>query len=187
MSGCNGGGPFNSFAVVAYVPEPLAGFIDRLRRHLEPECPARAHVTILPPRSISCSPDAAWEQLREIIQSLPPFCVELQQVEIFSSTDVIYLSIGSGFHDLQCLHRDLNLGLCRSEEAWTYWPHITLARPSEGNGLRAQFDLAVRCWSEFKYPRSFMLEEVTFVQNAWGDHWRDLERYRLEARPVASR
>jgi 2'-5' RNA ligase len=125
--------------------------------------------------------------VREIIQNLLSFCVELQQVEIFSPTDVIYLSIGSGFQELQRLHRDLNLGLCRSEEAWSYYPHITLARPSEVNGLHAKFDLAARCWSEFKYPRGFMLEEVTFVQNAWGDHWRDLERYRLAAKPVTSR
>ena len=43
----------NSFALVSYIPEPLAGFLDRLRQELVPNCFLRAHVTILPPRPIS--------------------------------------------------------------------------------------------------------------------------------------
>jgi 2'-5' RNA ligase len=179
MSGCNGGGQYNCFAVVGYVPQPLAGFIDRLRRDLEPECPARAHVTLLPPRSLTCSPEAAWGQLRENLKRQHAFRVELQQVKKFELTDVIYLSIGSGFEELERIHRKLDFGLCRFNEVWGYCPHITLARPSENNGVPAKFELASQRWSEFKQPRDFLLEQVTFVQNTWGDHWTDLEHYRL--------
>ena len=37
----------NSFALVTYIPEPLAGFLDRLRQELVPNCFLRAHATIL--------------------------------------------------------------------------------------------------------------------------------------------
>ena len=187
MSGCNGGGQYNCFAVVGYVPQPLAGFIDRLRRDLEPECPARAHVTLLPPRSLTCSPDAAWQQLRENLKDQHAFRVELQQVKVFQPTEVIYLSIGSGYRELERVHRKLDYGLCRFDEVWGYCPHITLARPSENNDLPAKFELASQRWSEFKHPREFLLEEVTFVQNTWGDQWIDLEYCRLAPEPAAVR
>jgi 2'-5' RNA ligase len=187
MFGCNGGGQYNCFAVVGYVPQPLAGFIDRLRRDLEPDSPARAHVTLLPPRSLTCSSEDAWRQLRDNLKDQPAIRVELQQVKIFQPTEVIYLSIGSGFEELERVHRKLDYGLCRFDEVWCYCPHITLARPSESNGLPAKFELASRRWSEFRHPRDFLLEEVTFVQNTWGDHWIDLEHYRLAPELVEER
>ena len=187
MSGCNGGGQYNCFAVVGYLPQPLAGFIDRLRRDLEPGCPARAHVTLLPPRTLTCSPAAAWEQLRENLKDQHAFRVELKHVQIFEHTEVIYLSIGSGHRELERLHRKLDYGLCRFDEVWGYCPHITLARPAENNGLPARFELASQRWSEFNQRRDFLLEEVTFIQNTWGDHWIDLEHYRLAPELVAER
>jgi len=54
----------NSFALVSYIPEPLAGFLDRLRQELVPDCFLRAHVTILPPRPICSPPGEAWDLVR---------------------------------------------------------------------------------------------------------------------------
>ena len=86
----------NSFALVSYIPEPLAGFLDELRQELVPNCFLRAHVTILPPRPISSSPEAAWETVRTLAPLFPPFEVEMTQVEVFPVSDVIYIGIGRG-------------------------------------------------------------------------------------------
>jgi 2'-5' RNA ligase len=185
MSGCNGAGPYNSFAVVGYVPEPAGEFINRLRREFEPDCAARAHITILPPRPLPCSPDDAWRQLRESLNDFHALHIELKEVKIFPDSDVIYLSIGAGCQDLEHMHQQMNRGLCRCDEAWRYTPHITLARPAEGQDLAANFDLASRRWEEFARARDFTLNEVTFVQNTSSDHWTDLERLRLTPERIA--
>jgi 2'-5' RNA ligase len=185
MSGCNGAGPYNSFAVVGYVPEPAGEFINRLRREFEPDCPARAHITILPPRPLPCSPDDAWRQLRESLNDFHALYIELKEVKIFPDSDVIYLSIGAGYQDLEHMHQQMNRGLCRGDEAWRYTPHITLARPAEGQELAANFDLASRRWEEFAHARDFTLNEVTFVQNTSGEDWTDLERFRLTPERIA--
>ena len=51
----------NSFALVSYFSGPLAEYLTRLRRELVPDCEARAHLTILPPRPIQgTADDAVW-------------------------------------------------------------------------------------------------------------------------------
>src|ERR1700732_3148613 len=91
----------NSFALVSYIPEPLAQFLDHLRCELVPNCFLRAHVTILPPRPIQSTPEKAWEQLRETAYTLDPIDIELSGVEIFPHSDVIYIAIGSGHEELK--------------------------------------------------------------------------------------
>ena len=188
MSGCNGEGrPLNSFALVAYLPDPLADFIDGLRGDLEPGCVARAHVTLLPPRILSCSPDSAWNQLLEGLEQLHPFRVELQEVKIFGRSDVIYISIGAGYEELREAHRTLDRGHCHVSEAWDYCPHITLFQTLDSSEVAARFRLAVQRWRDFPFPKSFMLDQVSFVQNTWGNRWRDLQHYDLAASPVLGR
>jgi 2'-5' RNA ligase len=185
MSGCNGGGSHNSFAVVGYVPEPAGEFINRLRREFEPGCVARAHITILPPRPLGGSPDDAWRQLRENLSDFHAIHIKLGEVRIFPDSKVVYLSIGAGYQTLEHMHKELDRGLCRGDEAWSYCPHITLARPAEGQDLAANFHLASRRWEEFRDARDFTLGEVTFVQNTSGEYWTDLQRFRLAPEPVA--
>jgi 2'-5' RNA ligase len=179
ISGCNGGGPYNSFAVVGYVPEPAGEFINRLRREFEPDRAVRAHITILPPRPLPGPPDEAWRQLCESLSDFHAPHIELGEVKIFPDSKVIYLSIRAGYEDLEHMHKHLDRGLCRGDEAWRYCPHITLARFEEAQDLAANFNLASRRWEEFRYARDFTLDEVTFVQNTSGEDWTDLERFRL--------
>src|SRR5579872_1399003 len=89
----------NSFALVSYIPEPLATFLDRLRQELVPNCFLRAHVTILPPRPISSTPEAAWETIRTLAPRFSPFDIEMTEVEVFPISDVIYIGIGRGIED----------------------------------------------------------------------------------------
>src|SRR5271167_3975159 len=91
----------NSFALVSYIPEPLAGFLDKLRQELVPNCFLRAHATILPPRPICSSPEAAWKTVRTLAPPFPPCEVELTQVEVFPVSDVIYIEIGRGREELR--------------------------------------------------------------------------------------
>lgn len=185
MSGCNGEGPLNSFALVAYLPEPLGGFIDGLRQELEPGCVAKAHVTILPPRLLACSPDSAWAQMLETLEEMHPFRVQLDEVKIFGSSDVVYLSVGVGSVELRRMHSRLDRGHCHlAAEFWDYCPHITLVKSSDPSEIAHKFQIASRRWREVPYSGSFMLERVWFVQNTWGNRWRDLEAYDLSASPV---
>src|ERR1700684_1502553 len=100
----------NSFALVSYIPETIAGFLDRLRQELVPNCFLRAHATILPPRPISTSPEAAWETVRTLAPLFAPFEVEMTEVEVFPVSDVIHIGIGRGRVELERLHAELNTG-----------------------------------------------------------------------------
>jgi 2'-5' RNA ligase len=186
MFGSNGGGPLNSFALVSYLPDPLADFIDDLRHDVEPACVARAHITILPPRLLSCAPDSAWTQLRDRLHEVEPFRVELEEVKIFGRSDVIYISIGAGYRKLLEMHQRLDSGHCRFSEAWDYHPHITLAQTLEPSEVAACFVSAAERWREYAGPRSFWLDRVAFVQNTWGNRWQDLHTCEL-AEPVLKR
>src|SRR5580698_167541 len=106
----------NSFALVGYIPEPLAGFLDRLRQELVPNCFLRAHITILPPRPSTTSPEVAWAQLGEAVLRFRPFDIELNAVQVFDISDVIYISIGDGEKQLRDMHTALNIGGLKYKE-----------------------------------------------------------------------
>jgi 2'-5' RNA ligase len=182
MDGFCGGGR-NSFALVAYLPEPLAGFIDGLRNDLAPGCRLRAHITILPPRSLVCSPESAWRELQDRLQQSPAFSVELREARQFTESGVIYISLGPGYTDLEHLHARLNTGFCQFPETWYYHPHVTLAQGLGPGAMPPGLERATRRWSEYSGPRSFQLDRVTFVQNVAddrsGDQWADLETFDL--------
>jgi 2'-5' RNA ligase len=181
MDGCNGAGRLNSFALVGYLPDPIGRFVNQLRRELVPQCSARAHVTILPPRPLACSADSAWRELRQRLAGEPPIQIELREVKLFPASDVIYISIGYGYEELERLHRKLANGHCLFNEAWRYHPHITLAQQLDPTGVAASLDLAVHRWNEFKSARCLALDHLTWVQNTWENDWQDLEQFDLQA------
>ena len=180
MDSCSGEGYVNAFAVVGYLPEPLAGFVNNLRRELVPDCLSRAHVTILPPRPLACSREIARKLLRERMEGMEPFRLELQEVKRFRDSEVIYISIGEGYQDLEWLHRKLDYGHFEFREPWFYHPHVTLARQLDPARVEAGLDLATRRWSEFKPSRSFTVDHVTLVQAVSDEVWEDLEDYDLQ-------
>ncbi len=101
----NGAGTrINSFALVAYLPEALGEYLDRLRAELVTDCCAKAHLTVLPPRPLLCPPDEAWQKLNQKLQDVQPFRVELGEIELFPVTQVIYLSVLKGGPELERLH-----------------------------------------------------------------------------------
>jgi 2'-5' RNA ligase len=175
MNGCNGAGiRVNSFALVSYLPGPLGGFLDRLRSDLVRECHAKAHVTVLPPRPILGPVEDAWEELQAGLQDFQPFCVELGEIEVFPVTEVVYLSIKLGFAELERMHYAVNSGRLRFEEPFHYHPHITVAHEIEPEKVAAAVEIASRRWREFPHGRSFMVDQLMFVQNTLENRWTDL-------------
>jgi 2'-5' RNA ligase len=175
MTGCNGEEtPVNSFALVSYLPQPLAGFLDGLRNELVGECQAKAHLTVLPPRPLICPSDDAWGEVLKTLQDFQPFQVKLAEIKIFPITQVIYLSVTEGYHELTRLHAALNTGRVSFLEPFEFQPHVTLAQDLETERVAAAADLATERWREYSGPRSYLADRLTFVQNTLGNRWTDL-------------
>jgi 2'-5' RNA ligase len=174
MGSCDGEGQVNSFALVSYIPQPLAGFLNRLRAELVQECHARAHVTVLPPRPLPCDADEAWRDLQSRLQDFQPFLVELGPIEIFPVTQVVYLSVLSGYAELKRLHSILNSGQLAFEEPFVFHPHVTLAQDMEPPQVAAVLETAAGRWKEYGESRSFVVDRLTFVQNTLENRWTDL-------------
>jgi 2'-5' RNA ligase len=186
--GCHSedGVPIDSFALVAYIPDPLGSFLDRLRQELVASCHAQSHLTLLPPRSLAIGPEGAKRKLTDELQDFAPFSVELTGIRVFEATGVIYLGIGTGMTELREIHDRLSatphLGCAESHE---YHPHVTLAQDFPPQELNDVERLASERWAAFKSRRSFNLECLTFVQNTTVNRWIDLADFQL-GEPVLS-
>lgn len=182
-SGCSSANSLLSgqqFALVSYLPDPLARFLDDLRFELVPGCSARAHVTILPPRRITGTPDEAYREIRELARRFDPFTLRLGDVELFDASHVVYIEIASGREKLFDMHGAMNSGVLRFQEAFPYCPHITLAQRLEPDAAGAAFETAQRKWKAFGFSRSFPVETLHFVESDDGKCWRDLGEVVLE-------
>ena len=92
------------YALVIYLPDPLGGFLDELRLEMVPGCNPHAHISVLPPRPLTGSPEFAIAEARRIMAAFTPFEVELGRIEKFDLTDVIYISVAAGCESLRELH-----------------------------------------------------------------------------------
>jgi 2'-5' RNA ligase len=162
------------YALVIYLPEPLATFLDDLRLEMVPGCNPHAHVSVLPPRPLPVAPEAAIAEARAIVAGFAPFEIELSHIEKFDVTDVIYIGIESGVDQLRKLHASLNREALAFAEPFDYHPHVTLAQEIGPERVEPLYDLAVRRWREFPGPRSFRADHTVFVRNTRGNHWVDL-------------
>jgi 2'-5' RNA ligase len=169
----------NSFALVSYIPEPLAGFLDRMRQELVPDCFLRAHVTILPPRPISSPPGAAWDLVRWFAPQFAPFEVSLTSVEVFPVSDVIYVNITAGTEQLTQMHAAMNADGLRFPDAFSYHPHVTLAQNLQPDQVDELMRVARARWAECTYAKTFRVEKAVFVQNTRKSGWIDLGECRL--------
>ena len=158
--GCssNGSSPINSFALVSYIPEPLGGFLNRLRQELVPTCDLQSHVTMLPPRPLAAPQDVAIEHICVEVAKMPAFEIASGQVQVFEPTSVIYLSIDRGWNELHTIHNALNTQELFFAEPFEYHPHITLAQKFDPAELPEKLELARRRWAEFPYEHTFPVE-----------------------------
>jgi 2'-5' RNA ligase len=184
LFGKNGLEPIDSYALVAYLPDPLGVYLDRVRLDLVPSCVPHSHVTVLPPRPLRGSPEEAIEVLREGIRDLPRFEVAPAEVEIFGMTSVIYVALSEGEAEFREMHDRLNTGPLRYAEPYPYHPHITLAQQLACEQVMGVYEVARMKWAAFPYKRRFVVDTITFVQNTRQNKWLDLAYYRLQ--PAAS-
>ncbi len=183
----NGRGLLNSYALVAYIPDPLGRFLDDLRTDLVPGCSPHAHVTVLPPRLLSAKPRAAREYLRPLLAVCSPFDVHMGAVEVFPVSDVIYIGVAKGEPELRGMHNLLNGGVVEFKTIYPFHPHITIAQelpPGTASGLAER---ARRQWAAFPHSRSFRVDRVSFVHNVDGCKWVDLEEFPLNGKAAARR
>lgn len=173
-------GRINQYAVVAYIDGKLGEFLYRLRQEIVPDCKLRSHISILPPRPITGDEHTAAEFVRNSSRHEPAFEVALTKIQVFGTTNVIYIEIGRGKADLHRMHGKFNDGALRYLEPFDFHPHITLAQQiseSEHEGAR---QLCEARWAEYAGPRAFAVETLTFVQNTTNCGWIDLAEAHLE-------
>ena len=162
------------FALVSYIQDPLARFLDDLRLELTPGYKPHAHVTVLPPRPLHSDLSEAIHQLAENCRSVQPFRVELGEIQVFEASSVVYLGIRDGVRELRELYRLLNRGALQYKENFPYHPHITIAQnivPEQAPRLSA---LAKEKWAGYQGPRGFLVSSLSLVQNVAPAIWADV-------------
>jgi 2'-5' RNA ligase len=175
----------NSFSLVAYLPEPLARFVDELRRDVQPGCTARSHVTLLPPRPIGYPVEQACSEIESVLRFQPSFDVELGKVCVFPVSKVVHISIEEGALKLSQLNRYLNKGACTHSEFFLYHPHVTLAQGIMPDTVDDAAALATRRWDGYSGPRNFQLDTLTLVQNTVDNEWQNLREFTLRTPEMA--
>ncbi len=164
----------NSYAIVAYIPDPLAAFINRLRQEVTPDCPHRAHITILPPRPLFVDTGPAIEQCRDIVSRLEAFDASVGGVDLFEDTGVIKIEVTGGLAELRTLHDILNTGPFESVEDFEFVPHVTIAQEIPRKHLHKCLDLVRTQWSQNGPPPVVRVESLTFVQQKSDGGWTNL-------------
>jgi 2'-5' RNA ligase len=172
------------YALVSYLPDPLARFLDELRLDLVPDCTPRAHVTILPPRPLRGEPKQAMKEIRQLGKRFHPFTLQLGDIELFAASNVVYIDIEGERNKLFEMYRTMNSGVLSYQEAYEYCPHITLAQRLAPDAAQKAFETA-RCeWKAFTFSRCFRVERLHFVESDEGKCWRDLSETVLKAPPA---
>lgn len=164
------------YAIVAYLKDPVAEFVERLRRELHPaQAHLPAHVSILPPRLLGGSEADALDLAEEIGASAQPFHAMLGDVEtFFPITPTVFIRVAHAAYRMRELHDRLNHGPFSAQEQWPYMPHLTLFRMETLPQAEAALEVALRRWSEYAGSRRITLDELTFVRQAGPAQWVDL-------------
>ena len=127
-------------------------------------------------------PETAWNDLSDALDRFPPFRLELTSIEVFEGSNVIYLSVGAGYRELETMHAELNRGPLAFAEPFEYHPHVTLAQELLPQDVDAALARARGRWREFPSSHSFIVDRLTFVQNTQENRWADLAGRMLSIR-----
>jgi len=169
----------SQFALVSYIPDPLARFLDDLRVELKPGCKPHAHVTILPPRPLYNDLADTVQKITNNLRSVAPFRIELGQIEIFEASHVIYLGLARGAGELRQLYSALNCGCLKYAEPFPYHPHITIAQDMLREDAPKTAQLAKERWEKYPGPRGFTVSALSLVQHVAPSIWADVAAVQL--------
>ncbi len=149
--------------------------MENLRRELHPALPhLAAHLTILPPRPIQGTENAALQMLARICGETEPFEVTLDGMESFvPTTPTVYVRVAHDASRLRELHDQLNTQILAFAEEWPYTPHLTIVKmPTEREAEQA-LEIARERWRQYSGTHRILLDRLTFVreeaQNCWVD------------------
>jgi 2'-5' RNA ligase len=179
----NGSTP--KFALVSYIGQPLAGFLDQLRCNLDPGCKPRAHVTLLPPRILCSSQERAAREIRTLSRQFQPFEIRLGDVSKFCGSNVIHLELADGRDRLFEMHRAMNCGASRFKEGYEYCPHVTIAQYLDPAAVDETFERARAAWESYPFEKSFTVNKLSFVSSPDCANWVDIEEFPLLIPPPA--
>ncbi|MGH9533073.1 MAG: 2'-5' RNA ligase family protein [Terriglobales bacterium] len=163
------------YAVVAYVRNPIGRFVEALRREVYPEhAHLPAHITLLPPRCLNGTEDAALEALEQVCSTVEPFDVSMNGMESFVPvTPTVYIQVRETAK-MHALHDLLNAGIFLCEEQWQYRPHLTIAKLASNQQAQAAFEVSRQRWAGYRGPRTITVDELTFVREGPNTRWIDL-------------
>jgi 2'-5' RNA ligase len=177
------------FALVSYVPEPLGPFLDQLRLSLPGAEFPQAHITLLPPRPLAVTIDAASRHAKCVLNRFSAFDVELSAVRKFPETNVLYLDLTDGGEIVRDLHQALNSGDLHYQEPFEFHPHLTLGGPVPNATVGAVQEEAEIAWRSFLLTRRFAVQEIVGLwagSNGIGLSWQRLWSYNLQANHTKS-
>ncbi|MGC2245762.1 MAG: 2'-5' RNA ligase family protein [Terriglobales bacterium] len=163
------------YALVSYIRNPVGEFVERLRRELHPTMSHMpAHLTILPPRELHGSEDAALEFLEDACSHVIPFDVELGDVETFlPTTPTVFIQVKRAAYRMRELHDQLGEKMLHQDECWPYIPHLTIVKTELDEEARLAALVARERWAQFDGKRQVHFDELMFVREDAG-HWQDL-------------
>jgi 2'-5' RNA ligase len=164
----------SQFALVSYIADPLAGFLDDLRVELTPDCKPHAHVTILPPRPLYYDVTDTIQKIADDIRGAAPFRIEVGEIEIFEASHVIYLGLARGANEMRRLYSALNRGCLKYAEPFPYHPHITIAQNILLEESAGMVRIARERWANYRGPRGFTVSVLSFVQHVAPSIWTDV-------------
>jgi 2'-5' RNA ligase len=184
--GCSvtNGGEGQLYALIGFIPGALGEYLDSLRQQLVPGCSFRAHVTILPPRLLRGVPEDLSADLARRLQATDALDIGVGEVEIFPSTNVVYVGIEAGREALNRVHNQLARGTFESEEPYPFHPHITLAQEFPAAQLDELVARAAVLWEEWKKERRFILERLSFVRGVDLCTWESISEHELNRSQV---
>ena len=168
--------PSLRYALVAYVKGPVGEFVENLRRELHPDLPHfAAHVTLLPPRSLQGTEDAALQLLAGICGQTEPFEISLGGMVSFApTTPTVYIGVAHAAARLQQLHDQLNTQVLAFSEEWPYIPHLTIAKMPNEQAAKQALQTARERWLQYAGSRRILLDRLTFVREDSLNCWVDL-------------
>ncbi len=169
-------GQEQTYAVVFYLGGPLARLVDELRVELNPIFAGKlAHVTVLPPRPLIISEEAAVEEARAQLADWVPFDIEINGVGTFFPVNgVVFLEITRNARAIYDMHHTLNRGILYRQEPYPFKPHITI---SQGMDEQRTFEVMRRVsevWEEFTGAKTAFVDRLVFVRQAPSGDWDDL-------------
>ncbi len=175
------------YALVAYVKNAAGELVESLRRELHPALPhLPAHLTILPPRCLRSTEQAALNVLDRICSEEQPFEVCLGEVETFIPvTSTVYIRVDQQASRMSALHARLNVDALSFEEEWPYIPHLTIVKMGNESDAVNACRVARERWAAYQGSRCITLERLTFVREDAENHWVDLAPVALGRRLVS--